>query len=154
MKFKTRFKMRFHTPSKTPFSLRFHVVRHATIAASTLLLAAPSFGLAPTHRTHATPPATVKHAPVKATANAGRTTAHHESAGMDPDRATQIQTALIKAGYLNGSPTGTWDADSIAAMQKLQSDNGWQTKLVPDSRALIKLGLGPNSTPAATSPQQ
>ena len=23
-------------------------------------------------------------------------------------------------------------------------DNGWQTKVVPDSRALIKLGLGPN----------
>jgi hypothetical protein len=32
-----------------------------------------------------------------------------------------------------------------AAMQKLQADNGWQTKLVPDSRAIIKLGLGPNS---------
>jgi hypothetical protein len=28
-------------------------------------------------------------------------------------------------------------------MQKVQADNGWQTKLVPDSRALIKLGLGP-----------
>ena len=28
-------------------------------------------------------------------------------------------------------------------MQKLQADNGWQTKLVPDSRAIIKLGLGP-----------
>jgi hypothetical protein len=28
-------------------------------------------------------------------------------------------------------------------MQKFQSDNGWQTKLVPDSRAIIKLGLGP-----------
>ena len=30
-------------------------------------------------------------------------------------------------------------------MQKLQSDNGWQTKFVPDSRAIIKLGLGANS---------
>jgi hypothetical protein len=28
-------------------------------------------------------------------------------------------------------------------MQKFQSDNGWQTKLIPDSRAIIKLGLGP-----------
>jgi hypothetical protein len=27
--------------------------------------------------------------------------------------------------------------------QGIQSDNGWQTKVVPDSRALIKLGLGP-----------
>jgi hypothetical protein len=29
-------------------------------------------------------------------------------------------------------------------MVKYQGDNGWQTKEVPDSRALIKLGLGPN----------
>jgi hypothetical protein len=30
-------------------------------------------------------------------------------------------------------------------MEKLQADNGWQTKLVPDSRAIIKLGLGPST---------
>jgi hypothetical protein len=73
---------------------------------------------------------------------------------MDTGRATQIQTALIKQGYLTGEPTGKWDAASIAAMQKLQSDNGWQTKIMPDSRALIKLGLGPNSPnpPAAGCP--
>ena len=29
-------------------------------------------------------------------------------------------------------------------MQRYQADNGWQSKSVPDSRALIKLGLGPN----------
>ena len=66
---------------------------------------------------------------------------------MSTERATQIQTALIKQGYLSGEPTGTWDADSIAAVRKLQSDNGWQTKIVPDSRALIKLGLGPQGPP-------
>jgi hypothetical protein len=32
-------------------------------------------------------------------------------------------------------------------MEKLQADNGWQTKLVPDSRAIIKLGLGSSTTP-------
>ena len=68
---------------------------------------------------------------------------------IDPERATQIQTALIKAGYMTGTPSGTWDAQTQAAMEKLQSDNGWQTKLVPDSRAIIKLGLG-SSTSAAT----
>jgi len=65
--------------------------------------------------------------------------------GIAPDRATAIQTALIKAGYMTGQPTGTWDATSEQAMQKMQSDNGWQTKITPDSRALIKLGLGPQS---------
>ena len=70
---------------------------------------------------------------------------------IEDERATQIQTALIKAGYLTGTPSGHWDAQSAAAMGKLQADNGWQTKLVPDSRALIKLGLGPaTDTPPVT----
>jgi len=72
-------------------------------------------------------------------------------AGIAPERATELQTALIKAGYLSGTPSGTWDAASQAAMEKLQADNGWQTKLVPDSRAIIKLGLGPNASAAPAS---
>ena len=67
---------------------------------------------------------------------------------IDDQRATEIQQALIKAGYLTGEPSGHWDTTSQAAMEKLQADNGWQTKLVPDSRALIKLGLGPGKSPA------
>ncbi len=62
---------------------------------------------------------------------------------MDSSRATEIQQALIQAHYLSGSPTGQWDADTQAAMVKYQTDNGWQSKITPDSRALIKLGLGP-----------
>jgi hypothetical protein len=76
-----------------------------------------------------------------------QTAAQHQRA-MDDSRATQIQTALVKAGYLKEA-SGHWDAESQAAMQKLQADNGWQTKLVPDSRALIKLGLGPSSQPSS-----
>ena len=62
---------------------------------------------------------------------------------IDPERATQIQDALIKAHYLNGPASGQWDATTEQAMQKYQADHGWQTKLTPDSRALIALGLGP-----------
>jgi peptidoglycan hydrolase-like protein with peptidoglycan-binding domain len=72
----------------------------------------------------------------------------HETAGMPSERATEIQMALIKQGYLNGEPTGVWDAQTSSAMAKLQGDNGWQTKVTPDSRALIKLGLGPTAPPA------
>ena len=63
--------------------------------------------------------------------------------GIDDARAAQIQASLIKSGYLSGTASGHWDAGTEAAMQKFQSDNGWQTKLIPDSRAIIKLGLGP-----------
>lgn len=65
--------------------------------------------------------------------------------GIAPERAAEIQTALIRENYLTGTASGQWDADTEAAMQKYQADHGWQTKLTPDSRALIKLGLGPNS---------
>jgi Ni/Co efflux regulator RcnB len=64
--------------------------------------------------------------------------------GIQPERATEIQQALIREKYLTGEPTGVWDARSQAAMVKYQGDNGWQTKEIPDSRAIIKLGLGPN----------
>ena len=64
--------------------------------------------------------------------------------GMDGERVREIQQALIHANYLSGEPTGVWDTRSKSAMQKYQADNGWQSKVVPDSRALIKLGLGPD----------
>ncbi len=70
----------------------------------------------------------------------------HGQRTIDSDRAAQIQTALIHQKYLTGTPTGQWDAQTQVAMRQYQSDHGWQTKLTPDSRALISLGLGPNHT--------
>ncbi len=67
---------------------------------------------------------------------------------IDSERATQIQQALIREHYLTGEPSGSWDAASISAMQKYQSEQGWQTKIMPDSRALKKLGLGPDYSSA------
>lgn len=77
---------------------------------------------------------------------------------MDSDRARQVQEALIREHYLTGDPSGVWDQRSQDAMIRFQAANGWQTKVVPDSRALIKLGLGPkqdhllNPESAMTSP--
>ena len=64
--------------------------------------------------------------------------------GIESSRVTEIQQALIREHYLSGEANGKWDATTIAAMQKFQADQGWQTKLMPDSRALKKLGLGPD----------
>ncbi len=64
---------------------------------------------------------------------------------IDDQRCRAIQEALIREKYLDGEPTGHWDDHSKAAMQKYQQDNGWQAKVVPDSRAIIKLGLGPSN---------
>jgi hypothetical protein len=72
----------------------------------------------------------------------------HGQREIDSARAREIQTALIREHYMTGEPTGQWDSASQAAMSKFQSDQGWQTKLTPDSRALIKLGLGPSQDSA------
>lgn len=63
---------------------------------------------------------------------------------IDSERAQAIQAALIREHYLTGEPSGTWNQASEEAMRHYQSDHGWQTKEVPDSRALISLGLGPS----------
>ena len=70
----------------------------------------------------------------------------HGQQGIQPQRVKEIQEALIREHYLTGEATGIWDARSKAAMTRYQADNGWQSKVTPDSRALIKLGLGPNYT--------
>jgi hypothetical protein len=72
----------------------------------------------------------------------------HGQQAIDGERATAIQQALIREHYLAGEPSGKWDGDTQAAMLKFQGDQGWQTKLTPDSRALIKLGLGPDHSGA------
>jgi peptidoglycan hydrolase-like protein with peptidoglycan-binding domain len=72
----------------------------------------------------------------------------HGQQAIDSARATEIQEALIREHYLTGAASGNWDAETQAAMQKFQSDQGWQTRLIPDSRALKKLGLGPDYSTA------
>jgi hypothetical protein len=64
---------------------------------------------------------------------------------IDPERAQAIQQALVREHYLSADEAGgPWSPASEDAMRRYQEDHGWQTKEVPDSRALIKLGLGPS----------
>ena len=74
---------------------------------------------------------------------------HTGQRSIDDERATQIQQALVRSGYMT-EPSGHWDSATESAMQKFQADNGWQTKLMPDSRAIIKLGLGPSQASSAS----
>jgi len=75
-------------------------------------------------------------------------TTHHAARkpeGISPQRAAEIQQALIGAGYLK-TASGHWDASSEAAMKKYQADHHWQTRFAPDARALLALGLVHPST--------
>ena len=71
---------------------------------------------------------------------------------IEPARVTEIQQALIREHYLSGEADGKWDETTKAAMQKYQADQGWQTKLMPDSRALKKLAWAP-TTPMRSTPR-
>jgi hypothetical protein len=129
------------------------VTRFILISTGVVMLVLPRLAVAGPKATRAK---TQSHASLRHTSSKHKSSrhevAHHlpVAVAMPSERATEIQTALIKQGYLTGEPTGTWDAQSIAAMQKLQSDNGWQSKVTPDSRALIKLGLGPEPAVGGT----
>jgi len=121
------------------------------LAALLLVIAVPCVALPRARTTTRHSNAAVTHS-AHSSHRVTRTTSHREPAqGMSSERATEIQNALIQHGYLTGPASGVWDAQSIAAMQKLQSDSGWQSKITPDSRALIKLGLGPAPVTAQAS---
>jgi hypothetical protein len=121
------------------FSMLF--VRACKSLIPALVIAGALVAPAGATRTHRAPTASHSKAAKKKPASSHQL---HGQRQIDPDRAREIQTALVREHYLAGEPTGQWDSESQAAMARYQAAQGWQTKLTPDSRALIKLGLGPS----------
>jgi len=120
------------------------------VGCSLLLLASLAYATTATKKP-ATKPATVSSKTKKTShktstkgKNSRKSARKRGQQNIDPTRAREIQEALIRDGYMQGEASGTWDQASQKAMEKFQSDNGWQSKVIPDSRALIKLGLGPD----------
>ena len=116
------------------------------VASLTLLLALPAAATSPkskdAHSKATGPSSHARHG--KKTHRAARGSwKHRGQQQISADRVKEIQTALIREHYLTGEPTGIFDQRTKNALMKLQADQGWQSKVVPDSRALIKLGLGP-----------
>ena len=63
------------------------------------------------------------------------------SPGIPAERATEIQGALIKAGYMNGPASGLYDEATIEAMKKFQAANGMSQTGLPSATVLKKLGV-------------
>ena len=103
---------------------------------SAALMAAPALAATASHKSAS--------AHTHSTKSKSKSHKLHGQQAIEPSRVLEIQQALIREHYMTGEPNGSWDATTQAAMQKFQSDQGWQTKLIPDSRALKKLGLGPD----------
>jgi len=124
--------------------LKFHASMALLISAALL---APSSFASHVHRSPTSGQSTTPHKLSKSRRRSSRARVRGQQA-IEPERVTQIQQALIREHYMTGDPNGKWDASTQAAMQKYQADNGWQTKLMPDSRAIKKLGLGPDYSSA------
>jgi hypothetical protein len=144
--------------SKIPFTSREFIFEVTSMPFSRASLAfllcaalvvAPAFAT-PTHKKSSSTHVRSSHHSAKSKKASAKS--HHKKLhgqqGIDMARATEIQQALIREHYMTGEPTGQWDPATMAAMKKYQSDQGWQTKLMPDSRALKKLGLGPDYSDA------
>lgn len=72
---------------------------------------------------------------------------------IPPERVREIQTALIREGYLDGEPSGQYDRATVDAMTKYQQSNNFRSTGYPTAESLQKLGLTrqrrvtpPNST--------
>lgn len=57
---------------------------------------------------------------------------------------TRVQEALSRRGYLGRHRAGDLDADTTAAVQRFQSDEGLARTGFPDRETLSRLGIDPD----------
>jgi hypothetical protein len=134
-----------HAQTSTPVKR----TSHPTVSESTSHHGSQTAAHASTshHATYHHPTVAANHGKTTSKSRKRKPTASWRSRGqqkIDPQRAHDIQDALLREHYLEGSPSGVWDDTTQKAMQRYQADQGWQSIMTPDSRALIRLGLGPD----------
>lgn len=61
--------------------------------------------------------------------------------GIPAERVTELQNALIKAGYMDGPASGLYDDATIEAMKEFQAKNGMSQTGLPSAPLLKKLGV-------------
>lgn len=77
-----------------------------------------------------------------------------------PERYSEIQAALSKEGFFDGTPDGVWGQNSVDALSRFQDAHSVEPTGKVDAKTLILLGLGPkydnraSAEVAVPSPQQ
>jgi hypothetical protein len=74
------------------------------------------------------------------------------SSSISSERATEIQNALIKLGYLQGPASTQYDDKTIEAMKQFQADNKLQQTGYPSAHTLKKLGVSKRGTDSYAVP--
>lgn len=67
------------------------------------------------------------------------------ASGISTERVTEIQNALIQAGFLAGPASGTYDESTGDAMKKFQSRHGLPATGLPSAHTLKQLGVSKRS---------
>ena len=72
--------------------------------------------------------------------------------GNKGDQVTELQQALIDLGYLKGTPSGTYDSDTIAAVRSFQKKNGLLSNGTADAemRKILYSGSAVSANATAT----
>ncbi len=122
--------------SFTPTSAR------AAIAASRMPQPQQSSASSPSGSSSAAAPATSTTAKKKSSKKHHASKREPTQKAPTPERISEIQSALARGGYYQATPNGKWDSNTVAAMQKFQSDNGLSSSGKIDAPSLQKLGLG------------
>lgn len=80
----------------------------------------------------------------KSKSSSHRKTSRHEpkQKAPTPQRIEEIQSALSRGGYYQGSPNGKWDSSTVDAMRRFQQEHGISPTGKLDAVSLQKLGLG------------
>lgn len=68
------------------------------------------------------------------------------ASGISTERATEIQEALIKHGYLEGPASGQYDEKTAEAMKQFQQANKLPATGLPSAHALKRLGVSKRSS--------
>ena len=74
------------------------------------------------------------------------TSGRQPASGIPTERVTEIQTALIKLGYLSGPASGQYDDGTVEAMKQFQSANHLPPTGLPSAHALKRLGVPKRSS--------
>jgi peptidoglycan hydrolase-like protein with peptidoglycan-binding domain len=134
--------------SKLP--IKASLVLATLVYACSAFAANPASSLKPPQQSSAAPaPSTSSTAPTTTAAKKKKSSKSHHGSKREPtqkapapQRISEIQSALAHGGYYQGTPNGKWDSNTVAAMQKFQSDNGLSSSGRIDAPSLQKLGLG------------
>ena len=68
------------------------------------------------------------------------------ASGISTERASEIQEALIKQGYLEGPASGQYDEKTVEAMKQFQAANKIPATGMPTAQALKRLGVSKRSS--------